>query len=88
MAKPIELRGATVLDRTQDRQTGVSVRSWLKSFLAKLRSGWLTLLELLSFLKTRRLWWLYPLILALILLSVALLIVEKSSLYPFIYVLF
>jgi hypothetical protein len=44
--------------------------------------------ELLSFLWKRRLWWIIPLILMLLLLTGVLVLAEGSAIAPFIYSLF
>lgn len=44
--------------------------------------------EFFSFLKERKLWWLTPIIIVFILLSVLIIVTEKSVLAPLIYALF
>jgi len=47
-----------------------------------------TISELWEFLKTRKRYWLTPIVLVLILLSVLILFTEGSSVAPFVYALF
>jgi hypothetical protein len=47
-----------------------------------------TLKELLSFLKYRKKYWLWPLIIILVMLGILVVLVEGSALAPFIYSLF
>ena len=47
-----------------------------------------TIAELWEFLRTRRLYWLTPIVLVLILLSALIIFTEGSSVAPFIYALF
>jgi hypothetical protein len=54
------------------------------SFLVRLR----TLGELLRFLWKRKLWWLTPMIVVLILFAVLLVFAQGSAVAPFIYTLF
>ena len=47
-----------------------------------------TFLELLSFLKKRKKYWLWPLVILLVLLGLIVVLAEGSALAPFIYSLF
>jgi len=44
--------------------------------------------ELLSFLWKRKLWWLIPMIIVIVLFAVVLIVAEGSAVAPFIYTLF
>jgi hypothetical protein len=44
--------------------------------------------ELLSFLWKRKLWWLIPMIIVIVLFAVMLIVAEGSAVAPFIYTLF
>jgi hypothetical protein len=44
--------------------------------------------ELLSFLWRRKLWWLIPMIIVIVLFAVLLVVAEGSAIAPFIYTLF
>jgi hypothetical protein len=46
------------------------------------------LLEFWAFLKTRKKWWLVPIIVLLVLLSALIVLTEGSAIAPFIYALF
>lgn len=56
----------------------------LKNFLLKLTS----VKELLKFFWKRKLWWLIPIIIFLVLIGFILIVAQTSSLGPFIYTLF
>ncbi len=58
--------------------------SWSKGFLSRLG----ILGELLRFLWKRKLWWLIPMIVMLIVFAVLLVAAQGSALAPFIYTLF
>ena len=51
-------------------------------------SKWSILAEFWTFLKTRKKWWLKPLIVILILLGAVLVLAQTSALSPFIYTMF
>ena len=57
--------------------------------MARARSGRLGIFsELWSFMKIRKKWWLGPIVLAMLLLSVLIVLTEGSAVAPFIYTLF
>jgi len=58
--------------------------AWLRSF----RSRFTLLGEMWAFLWARKLWWMAPLVLLLLLLSLLVVFTEGSALAPFIYTLF
>ncbi len=58
------------------------------SVLREARLRFYILAELLTFLWHRKLWWLIPMILVLVLFGVLLIFAQSSSVAPFIYTLF
>ncbi len=54
----------------------------------KLKSGFRTLSELFTFSLKNKTWWLLPFFLALAIVALLVLVIQKVSSYPFIYVLF
>lgn len=56
----------------------------LKNFLSKLS----IFKELWAFMKVRKKWWLGPIIMIIVLLSLIIILTEGSALAPFIYTLF
>ena len=55
----------------------------------KLMSGFLTLLrELFTFLKQEKKWWLIPLCVTLVLMTILIVVAEHSAIAPFVYSLF
>lgn len=54
----------------------------------KLKSGFQTLLELFAFSLKNKRWWLLPFFLSLALVAILVLVIQKASSYPFVYVLF
>lgn len=57
---------------------------WLGTILTRLG----TAAELLQFLWERKLWWLYPMILVLLLFGLLMVFAQTSPIAPFIYTLF
>lgn len=57
-------------------------------FLANLGSRLSIFKELWDFMKTRKRWWLLPIIIMLVLLGLLIVFTEGSALAPFIYTLF
>lgn len=57
---------------------------WPKSILGRLG----TVGELLQFLWDRKLWWLYPFILILLIFGLLMVFAQSSAVAPFIYTLF
>ncbi len=47
-----------------------------------------TILEFLDFLKTRKKWWLAPIVIIMLLMGFLILLTEGSAVAPFIYTLF
>ena len=47
-----------------------------------------TILELVDFLKTRKKWWLAPIVIIMLLMGSLILLTEGSAVAPFIYTLF
>jgi len=58
------------------------------TFIIKFKDRIVILGEFLSFLKERKLWWMTPIIIVFLLLSILIVITEKSAVMPFIYMLF
>jgi Family of unknown function (DUF5989) len=58
------------------------------SVLREVRLRFYILAELLTFLWQRKLWWLIPMILLLLLFGLLLIFAQSSSVAPFIYTLF
>ena len=57
--------------------------------MARSTSGRLTILsELWAFMKVRKKWWLGPIVVTMLLLSVLIVLTEGSAVAPFIYALF
>jgi len=57
--------------------------------MARSNSGRLTIFgELWSFMKVRKKWWLGPIVVTMLLLSVLIVLTEGSAVAPFIYALF
>jgi hypothetical protein len=56
--------------------------------LKNVASGLSTVRELMQFLRVRRLWWLMPFVITLLLVAVLLLVGEITGVAPFIYTLF
>jgi hypothetical protein len=57
--------------------------------MARSTSGRLTIFsELWSFMKVRKKWWLGPIVVTMLLLSVLIVLTEGSAVAPFIYALF
>jgi len=47
-----------------------------------------TMIEIWNFLKVRKKWWLFPIIIVLLLIGIVLLLAESSAVSPFIYTVF
>jgi hypothetical protein len=60
----------------------------MKTFLRSMRSNLGVVGEVLVFLWQRKLWWLIPMVLALLLLGLLLVFASASGIGPFIYTLF
>ncbi len=58
------------------------------SVLKEVRLRFYILAELLTFLWQRKLWWLIPMVLLLLLFGLLLIFAQSSSVAPFIYTLF
>lgn len=57
---------------------------WFRAALTRLG----IVVELLQFLWERKLWWLYPMILVLLLFGLLMVFAQSSAIAPFIYTLF
>lgn len=57
-------------------------------FLKPLRSKFSIMAELLAFLWMRRLWWLIPMVVVLLVLGILIIFTQSSALAPFLYPLF
>jgi hypothetical protein len=55
---------------------------------ADFKSTWSTALELLGFVWSGKRWWLTPVIVMLLLVSVMVMLLQSSAIAPFIYALF
>ena len=60
----------------------------MKTFLRSMRSNLGVVGEVLAFLWQRKLWWLIPMVLVLLLLGLLLVFASASGIGPFIYTLF
>lgn len=58
------------------------------AFLRKIRARMRIFGELWAFMKVRKKWWLAPIVLVLLFLSLLIVLTEGSALAPFIYTLF
>jgi hypothetical protein len=60
----------------------------MKAFIRSMKSNFGVVGELLSFLWARKLWWLIPMVAALMLFGLLLIFASASGIGPFIYTLF
>jgi hypothetical protein len=60
----------------------------MKNFFSRMKANLGSVAELLSYLWSRRLWWLIPMVVVLILFGVLMIFAASSGLGPFIYSIF
>lgn len=60
----------------------------MKAFFQSMATNFRVAGEMLSFLWARKLWWLIPMVVTLLILALALIFASASGIAPFIYTLF